>query len=70
MTAIIPPPVNSDKPPYPSPDEVALHIERRLAIFAAQLITDGHQPYPLEIYHAIDDGVADAWRAFDARAGK
>ena len=70
MTAIIPPAVASDKPPYPSPDEVVLHIERRLSIFAARLITDGQPPYHLEIYHAIDDGVADAWRAFDARAGK
>lgn len=69
MTAIIPIPVDSGKPPYPAPDEVALHIERRLHAFAAKQITDGHPPYPLEIYHAIDDGVADAWQAFDARAG-
>jgi predicted amidohydrolase YtcJ len=57
----------SDYIPYPSPQEVALHIERQLLALLRRQLAANERPFPLEVHHAIDAGVAAAFRAFDER---
>lgn len=53
--------------PYPSPQEVALHIERQLSALLHKQLDAGEKPFPLEVYQAVDAGVFSAFRAFAER---